>query len=500
MNLQRSTWVRWYCLVGLAVAAGVPVPAGAQNTYFVTSSAASGPGSLPAIVAAMQVNGTTQTVRFSLPAGSIITLGADLAGLTGTQVELIGTNTPGLVIDGGGFRIFRYIGQALVVRDLILRNGRSTGAGCLGSNATISTQVYDTQFLNCRTDGTPASGSSGGALFSFGSLRLTRTRFVGNQAYDSGVNNLGMGGGAVSFYGVSLLIENSEFIDNLTVRTPMPAGNCIDGVGAALVAELPSGGSATLNGVSFMDNSHRCGSPGGTISGQGGAISIFGPSSGFAPFFSIAGSYFGGNRADNGAGIFARAVALSINNSSFYNNVGSGAGAVFLTTGFGTPPPPELRLTSTTFRLNGTGLASFGADLTLGATAIVRQFRNVLFGAPQAGESCAPAAFNADAGDVSFTTGNSCFAYVAGNLVTAQFAAGTSFGLQTPEFNGGPVFTLDLAPGSVAIDNGTNSGCPVLDARNESRPFDGDGDGVAICDVGALEYRANIILSDGFES
>lgn len=499
MSVQRSAWVPRVRVAGLVFALCAAMPTGAQNTYFVSSTAASGAGSLPAVVSAMQVNGTTQTVRFSLPPGSVITLVADLAQLAGTQVEVIGTDTPGLTIDGGGFRIFRYVGQSLLVRDLVLRNGRSTGAGCLGSNATLSTQVYDTQFLNCRTDGTLASGSSGGALFSFGSLRLTRTRFVGNQAYDGGVDNLSMGGGAVSVVGASVLIENSDFIDNLTVRTAMPAGNCLDGVGAGLVAQLPSGGSATLSGVSLMGNSHRCGSPAGTISGQGGAISIFGPSSGLAPSFNIVGSYFGGNRAFNGAGIFARAVSLSITNTSFYNNIGHAAGAVFLTTGFGTPPPPELRLNSSTFRLNGTGLAIFGADLTLNASAIVRQFRNVLFGAPQAGESCYPAGFDADTGDVSFTTGNSCFAYVGGNLVTAQFAAGNDFGLQTPEFNGGPVLTLDLAPGSVAIDNGTNTGCPPRDARDFVRPLDGDGNGIATCDVGALEYQSDL-LQDGFES
>jgi hypothetical protein len=170
--------------------------------------------------------------------------------------------------------------------------------------------------------------------------------------------------------------------------------------------------------------------------------------------------------------------------------------------GFGAnPPAPELSVSSSTFRLNGTtgGIATFGADVSLSATAIVRQFRNVLLGAAQTGKSCAPASFNADAGDVSFTTDDTCLAYVGGNLVTAQFGAGNSFGLQTPEFNGGPVLTLNLAPGSPAIDNGTNTGCPAFDARGVARPYDGDGNLVAICDVGAVEYVPNVILSDGFE-
>ena len=65
--------------------------------------------------------------------------------------------------------------------------------------------------------------------------------------------------------------------------------------------------------------------------------------------------------------------------------------------------------------------------------------------------------------------------------------------------NGGRVPTMDLSPGSAAIDNGTNSSCPSLDARGFARPFDGDGGGISTCDVGALEYRPQLLLRDGFE-
>jgi hypothetical protein len=119
--------------------------------------------------------------------------------------------------------------------------------------------------------------------------------------------------------------------------------------------------------------------------------------------------------------------------------------------------------------------------------------------APQAGASCQPATFNSDTGDVVFTTGKSCFVSVGGIAVFAQFAAGNDFGLQAPALNGGLVPTLDLAPTSVAIDNGTNMACPARDARNFARPFDGDGNGGATCDVGAVEFRPQLLLSNGFE-
>jgi hypothetical protein len=52
--------------------------------------------------------------------------------------------------------------------------------------------------------------------------------------------------------------------------------------------------------------------------------------------------------------------------------------------------------------------------------------------------------------------------------------------------NGGPTFTHALLPGSPALDALTES-CPVTDQRGVARPYDGDGDGVALCDIGAFE-------------
>jgi len=472
-----------------------------ESTYFVTSTGAAGPGTLPDVIAQMQPTGT-QILRFQLPPNSEIVLLGSPGTLRGIDIVVDGSDVPGLVINGNGTAtIFRApSAQTVTVRNVILRNGRGPGAGCLSSNATLSTQVFDSQFINCRTDGTPASGSSGGAVFAFGPLRLTRTYFEGNIAADGGIDNLGLGGGAVAVSGTSVLIENTRFVNNLTLRTPNSFGGCTDGLGGALIMSLASGASATLTGVSFTGNSNRCGTATGAVSGQAGALSVLGPGSGTAPFVALDSTFFGGNLADNGAAIFARAVQLTATNSTFHQNIGRGAGAIFLTTGFGaSPPTPELRLQSSTFWRNGTSFGNFGADLTLNAAVIVRAMRNVLFAAPTSGGSCAPASFNADTGDVVFTTGTTCFVTVAGNNITAQFADGNSFGLQAPADNGGVVPTLDLAPGSVAIDNGTNVACPPRDARNVVRPFDGDANGVATCDVGSIEFRPNALFSNGFE-
>ena len=61
--------------------------------------------------------------------------------------------------------------------------------------------------------------------------------------------------------------------------------------------------------------------------------------------------------------------------------------------------------------------------------------------------------------------------------------------------NGGDVQTMVPASSSPLIDAGRNDVCPAMDPRGVVRPFDGDGVGANLCDIGAVEYSAVGITS-----
>jgi hypothetical protein len=64
--------------------------------------------------------------------------------------------------------------------------------------------------------------------------------------------------------------------------------------------------------------------------------------------------------------------------------------------------------------------------------------------------------------------------------------------------NGG--FTRTHLPGITAIDHAEAGACPASDQRGLPRPIDGDGDGTAICDAGAVEAQRETIFADGFDA
>jgi len=97
---------------------------------------------------------------------------------------------------------------------------------------------------------------------------------------------------------------------------------------------------------------------------------------------------------------------------------------------------------------------------------------------------------------------DSCFYQSTGDLVNTASGLGGILGAVNYKTAVMPV------PGSPVIDSGDPAGClgadgsPLLvDQRDLPRPADGDNDGEAICDRGAVEVSSDYdgLFSDGFE-
>ena len=93
---------------------------------------------------------------------------------------------------------------------------------------------------------------------------------------------------------------------------------------------------------------------------------------------------------------------------------------------------------------------------------------------------------------------------IVGDSARCQFDAGPSDQLDADPAlgpladNGG--FTRTHLPGRDSLDRGTPENCVATDQRGIERPLDGDADGVAVCDVGAVERELDAIFISGFDA
>ena len=193
----------------------------------------------------------------------------------------------------------------------------------------------------------------------------------------------------------------------------------------------------------------------------------------------IKNSYFANNAADYGAAIYnPGGPAAWIYNSTFYANSAQDAGAIY---SYG-----SLDLYSNTF-FDNIGVTE--SAIALGWTSNTKyNFYNNLF---VSSDSSVPLC---DLGVPS------TIITVGGNLATDSSCAG--FGATTyaaikaaapPDYNGGLTKNIAIQAGSSAIDGGNAAACQNAniagrDQRGKARFVDGNGDGVAQCDVGAYEY------------
>jgi predicted outer membrane repeat protein len=320
-----------------------------------------------------------------------------------------------------------------------------------------------------------ARGDGGGVFNGLGDVTLIGSTVGGNSA--------GGGGGGISATNGNVALTNSTLRNNLATnggggmntKTATLSGSTVTGNNSGLAGGGISTGTVTLTNSTVSDN---------TAANAGGGILA-----GIAA--TLVGSTVSGNTAGTqGGGIFASTTNLT--NSTISGNTsgaaripgGGGGGGVFAQHGtFLNSTIVENRSIGVADS-DGAGVASrFGITnpIRLKNTIIAQNFdadfqEHDVFGL-----------FASDGNNLIGLRGGD-----AGGFDELRDLLGTHDAPIDPVLgdlanNGGPTKTHALLAGSPAIDRGNNVGAPSVDQRGLPRIKDGNGDLIAVVDIGAFE-------------
>ncbi|MEZ4755016.1 MAG: choice-of-anchor Q domain-containing protein [Bdellovibrionota bacterium] len=489
-----------------------------SNCGFELNTAQSVGGAIAAIDAVLNVSDSLfeRNSGFSA-AGAIYSGGTKKLTVTGSEFTKNTGVTAGAIFYGGSEEVS-------VTNSVFDDNTGISAAGCIYITTNKNINISTSSFNKCKANsaaGAIFANTSGSSSMTFDAVTVTDS-IAGLAGTGGGIfatndtgpinvlnstfeNNSAMSGGGVQLNnntgGISL--KNTNFL-----------GNSAAGPGGA--GTINTSGNVTLSQVTASDNTGF--SAGGGFFINAGAINSITDSK-FNRNYAFAGiggaiysasndlivtdSIFEQNIVDagtGGGGLFASIGSnVSLNRTLFSENYATGdtgnGGGVFLTTSTGS-------ILNSTFSGNFAGSRG-GAFLSVGNIS----YRNNTFyknTAPVDG-----AAVYHPSGTPNFA--NTIIAGNAGsnNCVGGPFASsGTnidddlSCGFAGPgdqngvdpklaplADNGGFSMTHALLPGSPAIDRGGNTLCQSVDQRKASRPFDGDQNGIANCDIGAFESQ-----------
>jgi predicted outer membrane repeat protein len=361
---------------------------------------------------------------------------------------------------GNGGAIHLGNGRLLLDHSTVGSNSAAGGGGIFADGGTVTLSGSKVTFNT--------SLAAGGGIASRGGLvSLTGSSVRGNLA--------GGDGGGISAVSVTLAgssVTGNRSTDDgggIGAQAVTLVGSTVDGN----AAEDTGGGiactTATLTASTVSNNTSR--SDGGGISAQGTV--------------TLVRSTVSGNAADGGGGGIS-ADTVNLTSATVSGNVaGLGPAA---TVGGGGVLATHGTIRNSTIVENRT-FADFGGGVCSPASADPIRVQNTII-AQNFVRSLEDDVFGTFAGE-----GNNLVGVIDGNsqgFTPATDLVGTDDDPLDPHlgalaFNGGPTKTHALLAGSPAIDHGSTLGAPAVDQRGFRRIKDGNGDGRAVIDIGAVE-------------